>query len=277
MFRRKIMVRQHHENVISNVNIGVRFYESIVDNNGYVPFHWHSSIELIYVMSGQLIFMFDGISHTIQANQFIVIPSGVVHDVTNTANQALVLQIPLEFIEKYYDDPDKLNFNMEAGQPQAYQLVTELLNNLNRINQRQEPGYLFDFGSNLLQILRIVVLEFGEPYASENHNNTSGLKDIIIEINSHYAKPFTVNELAQQFGYNPSYLSRLFKKQIGITIIEYIYEIRLSKLYQDLINTELPIKELMINHGLTNERTTREMFKKMYGILPMQVRTKYQK
>ncbi|MCF7523098.1 hypothetical protein L3X07_06575 [Levilactobacillus brevis] len=46
-------MRQHHENVISNLDIGIRFYESTVTASGYVPFHWHSSIELVCVLTGQ--------------------------------------------------------------------------------------------------------------------------------------------------------------------------------------------------------------------------------
>ncbi|WP_225363960.1 cupin domain-containing protein [Levilactobacillus brevis] len=103
-------MRQHHENVISNLDIGIRFYESTVTTSGYVPFHWHGSIELVCVLAGQLTFQFDGVAHVIQANQFEVISSGVIHDVTNTPNHALVLQIPLPFIEKYVKDPATLNF-----------------------------------------------------------------------------------------------------------------------------------------------------------------------
>lgn len=271
------MVRQHHENVISNLEMGVRFYESVVETNGYVPFHWHSSIELIYVMSGQLIFKFDGAAHIVQAQQFIVIPSGVVHDVTNTANNALVLQIPLNFMAQYCEDPANLNIILKTPSDESYQKIVGLLNELNQINTRQSAGYLFDFGIILLMILKLVVLKFGRVESTEIRQDTSGLKDIITEINRHYAQPLRVNQLAHKFGYNPSYLSRLFKQQIGITIVEYIYELRLSELYQDLIKTPTSIKALMQKHGLTNERTAREMFKRMYGELPKQVRLKFQK
>ncbi|HAM86390.1 MAG TPA: hypothetical protein DCP87_02315 [Lactobacillus sp.] len=59
---------------------------------------------------------------------------------------------------------------------------------------------------------------------------------------------------------------------MGITLTEYIYEIRLSRFYDDLLKTNKPINELMDRHGLTNRRTSREQFKKMYGILPHEVR-----
>lgn len=269
------MVEKHHENVVSNLDIGVRFYESIVKTNGYVPFHWHSSIELVFVMSGKLIFKFDGLTHVVEDNQFIVIPSGIVHDVTNGPNQALVLQIPLVFIEKYWPNPEQLTFVTDRPQDSEYQKVVRLLNKLNQVNKQENEGYLFDFGMVLLMIIKTVVLCFGKPEKERVHKDTSGLKELIVFINSHYSDQLSVKGLAQKFGYNPSYLSRLFKQQNGITLIEYVYEIRLNELYQSLITSDLPIKTLLKLHGLNNERTTREMFKKMYGVLPNQIRMKY--
>lgn len=44
-----MMDNLHHENVVVNTSIGIRFWRSEVSTRGYVPFHWHSSIELNYV------------------------------------------------------------------------------------------------------------------------------------------------------------------------------------------------------------------------------------
>nr|AIA91119.1 CAZy families GH39 protein [uncultured Clostridium sp.] len=108
------------------------------------------------------------------------------------------------------------------------------------------------------------------------NENTSILKDAIIYINANYNKQLNISSLAKKFGYNSSYLSRKFKQQMGVTIVEYIYMVRLSNLYTDLIETPLPISQLMDKHGLRNRRTAREMCKKMYGLLPTQIRQNYQ-
>ena len=51
-----MMSGQHHENIVPNLQPGVRFYFSNVTTNGYVPFHWHSSLEIITVVKGHLRF-----------------------------------------------------------------------------------------------------------------------------------------------------------------------------------------------------------------------------
>lgn len=72
-----------------------------------------------------------------------------------------------------------------------------------------------------------------------------------------------------------NYLSRLFKQQIGLTITDYIYKIRINAFYQDLIKTDKPISELMIKHGLNNAKTTRKTFKNIYNKLPSQIRNDF--
>ncbi|KRO11296.1 AraC family transcriptional regulator [Paucilactobacillus hokkaidonensis] len=225
-------------------------------------------------MSGQLVFKFDGATHTIGPNQFIIISSSVVHDVTNGPNRAFVLQIPLAFIEKYYSKPEQLNFVTRDLKSTNYKKIVDLFSELDYVNKYKKSGYLFDFGIILLIMLKNLILNFSEDKKNIGRV-TSDLKDIIIFINDHYAEELSVQNLAYKYGYNASYLSRLFKKQTGITLIQYVYKIRLNNLYQDLINSDISINNLMKKHGLTNQRTARIMFKEMFGELPNQVRTKY--
>ncbi|MCI1632543.1 AraC family transcriptional regulator [Liquorilactobacillus nagelii] len=267
----------HHENVVPNSDIGIRFFESIVDTSGFLPFHWHSSIELVYVMSGRLDMQFNGKTHTIEANQFMAVSSGVVHSVANTPNQALVLQVPLKFVERYYLQANHANFVInKANNEKAYSEVLKLLNELNIVNKQKKQGYLFEYGALVLLILKELFTNFNDIKHPLNEN-TNLLKDVIIYININYNNQLNISDLSKRFGYNASYLSRKFKQQMGITIVEYIYMVRLSNLYTDLIETPTPISLLMDKHGLKNRRTAREMCQKMYGLLPKQIRQKHKK
>lgn len=240
----------HHEQVVSNLDVGVRFYASNVTTSGYVPFHWHSSIELVCVMAGKLTVKFDGKSHIVGPHQFMVVSSGVVHDVTNSPNRAFVLQIPLSFMAGYLPAPEMLNFQIRSTNSDAYRQIMTSFMTLNEIVTAQRDGYRFDVGIQLLSILKTLLLNFAvtdQPLQKD----TSGIKEIIVYINVHYVSPLTVDALAHRFGYNASYLSRLFKAQTGVTLIHYIYNIRLNAFYQDLIKSSTSIDKLYTKHGLT--------------------------
>lgn len=267
------MSSSHHEYVVSNLPLGVRFYQSDVTTSGYVPFHWHNSIEALLVLNGELTVTMNRKTTSITNNEFIIISSGVIHDVRNTPNQALVLQIPLQIFDPYVAKPEEILFDM--SRPISTKLKKQIIAQLLKINQavyEKPTGYLFDAEIALTEFLKLIVLNLGEEGKNVFSNVGSNLKNLLVYIDSHYREEISIQQMARQSGYNASYLSRLFKKNMGITLTEYIYEIRLSRFYDDLLETDKPINELMDRHGLTNRRTSREQFKKMYGILPHEVR-----
>ena len=269
------MSKGHHESVLMNLPLGIRFYESNVDSSGYVPFHWHSSLELLYVLGGRLKITIDGREYIVSRNEFIAISSGQIHDVENTPNHAMVLQVPLVILSKFERSPETLHFAVKKDRnPTAYHEVIEMFEHLNDALRSKKPGYLYDAEIALIQILKRLVLFFTlqEPLKISAQDP---IKDIIIYINEHYKEKIVVEQLAAIGGYNQNYLSRLFKSITGTTLINYIYQVRLSHFYAALLHTDTDLHDLMEEYGLKNQRTSRELFKKMYGMLPQEARQKY--
>lgn len=270
------MPNNHHENVVANVDIGVRFYKSAVTTSGFVPFHWHNSIELVCVFRGKLTFDLNGQTYEIGPRQFMVVSSSVIHSVTNEPNVALVLQVPLPYIATYCRHPEELVFTVGEPQSAAYQRVVADFVQLDRLNEARQSGYLFDFGATILDLLKVLVTQFAHRGNTTNEM-TSNLKELMVYINANYATSLSTQKLADQFGYNPSYLSRMFKEQVGLTLTDYLYKVRLNNFYQDLLVTTVPIGTLFKQHGLTNVNTARTLFYQMYNCLPKQARQAYQR
>lgn len=260
----------HHENIISNMNTGVRFWKSTVSSSGYVPFHWHNSIEINCLLKGKLVYRIAGHSITLHPNEFIVVPSGVAHDVTNTPNTGFALQVPTNVLLPYCAHPEEVTFLNGRKDIKEYPLVVELIKQLDKNNRHQPVGYTFDNGILLLQLLKILFTKFRSN--QKNSKMRDGIKECIAFINDHFNDHLTVAGLAQRFGYNASYLSRMFKQQTGIPLINYIYTIKLNQLYQELITTNIPISSLFAKNGLKNERTARQIFREMFGKLPSEIR-----
>lgn len=265
-------MREKHEVVLTNLPLGIRFYESNVNTSGYVPFHWHNSIELLCVLEGALRLFVNGRAHTIQGGQCIAISSGMIHDVANTPNRALVLQIPLHILEHFAPTPQLLHFHVSTNKnSRAHDALFQQLVQMNQILQQKKKGYLFDAEIALTKILKILFLYFTEkdPLSSRISSN---IQSLLIYINQHYAQPMSVQDLAKMAGYNPNYLSRIFHSQMGTPLNEYIYRVRLTHFHEGLVHTDRSIKELMEECCLHNQRTTREIFQRIYGCLPLEAR-----
>ena len=81
-----------------------------------------------------------------------------------------------------------------------------------------------------------------------------------------------LDEVATQVGVNAEYLCRYFKKQMGVSLIEYINLIRLTHIYHDLRSTNESISSLQEKYGFTNYKIFNRMFKQVYGTTPSKMR-----
>lgn len=264
------MAELHHESVVPNLRNGVRFYFSDEPLPKYVPFHWHNSIELVYVIDGHLRFTIDGSSLDVDDGEFAMVRSGAIHDVASGPNHAYVLQVPLRVVRPFVDEPEKVAFvNGESGS-RDYARIASSVYALGDILRHPGEGSAFDFEIYLLTILKRMFTAFKAP--GEAPGPADGVKEIIAYLHEHVTESIVVGELAERFGYNPSYLSRMFKQKTGISLVGYIYELKVNRLNDDLLQTNLPIAELMERNGLTNPRLTREVFQRQFGMLPKDVR-----
>lgn len=91
-------------------------------------------------------------------------------------------------------------------------------------------------------------------------------------IQDKYDQDITLEMCAEQFRFHPVYLSRVFKKEIGITFIEYLtnYRMNMAKLW--LRDSNMKITEIAERLGYTNSTGFIRTFRKAAGMTPGQYR-----
>lgn len=93
-----------------------------------------------------------------------------------------------------------------------------------------------------------------------------------IEIN--YAST-DISDIARYFHFNPSYLSKLFRKNTGRTIISELQNVRISKAKELLETTSIPVENLAYMVGYEDQTHFIRLFKKINGCTPAQYRKKF--
>ncbi|MEG0658799.1 response regulator transcription factor [Anaerorhabdus sp.] len=103
---------------------------------------------------------------------------------------------------------------------------------------------------------------------SGDHQNDSTMKQTLSEyINKHLVDTtFSLQELADEMGYNTSYLSQLFKKLFGVNFREHLLHLRLEKCKILLLTTNLKIYEVAQQIGIDDSNYLSACFKRVYGI-----------
>ncbi len=93
-------------------------------------------------------------------------------------------------------------------------------------------------------------------------------------IETEYMDDISLEYIAEKLYISPSYLSRLFKKEIGKTFIEFLKEYRLKKACELLKNTNLRVTEISKMVGYDSSSYFNTIFHKFYNTTPAQYREK---
>ena len=94
-------------------------------------------------------------------------------------------------------------------------------------------------------------------------------------IEQHYMDNITVSKLAALGYISPSAFNRRFKKEIGITPIEYLIEIRIQKAKTLLMRKNIPVTEVAMRCGFGSSAHFSSCFQARVGIAPSEYRDKY--
>ncbi|UKS27245.1 response regulator [Paenibacillus sp. HWE-109] len=107
-------------------------------------------------------------------------------------------------------------------------------------------------------------------------NNEKGEASVIQKISSyiddHLREDITREQIAEYVHFNPAYLSRLFKKETGSSLTDYILVKRMEKSKELLISSQLKIGDIAEIVGYENIPYFTKMFKKSTGRTPREYR-----
>ena len=94
-------------------------------------------------------------------------------------------------------------------------------------------------------------------------------------IDIHFSQKLTLESLASQFFVDKTYLARIFKVQYGVTLMEYIYAVRMAKAKELLRFTQDTIEQVGEAVGVEDANYFSRVFKKFEGITPSEYRRQW--
>jgi two-component system response regulator YesN len=91
-------------------------------------------------------------------------------------------------------------------------------------------------------------------------------------LKQNYKNDITLNKLADRFYVSPPYLSRRFREKTGITLMQYLEDIRMEKAKEYLDQLRTPVTKVSEQVGYTDSSYFAKVFKKKYRISPTDYR-----
>jgi len=148
-----------------------------------------------------------------------------------------------------------------------YPFLSRVVNAFNdtKYDDRLKPALDLALASMLQELARKIRSE---------ENNTS-MKYALLAVKLLHTKMqenVKIEDIAQEIGINSSYLQRLFKKEKGCTMIEYLNNIRIEHAKVLLAVTEDPVIDVAMATGYNSRQHFSHVFSRIAGISPQEYR-----
>lgn len=127
----------------------------------------------------------------------------------------------------------------------------------------------------LFSLLTLVMEQSWNPEAKLLSFKQHSLIDVKEYIDANYADKITLDRLSEMFSINKFYLERIFKEQFGVSIINYLTNIRITHAKRLLRFTDKSIEQVGADCGITPLYYFSRMFKQTEGISPSEYRMKW--
>ena len=255
---------------------------------GYHPLHWHEEIELLYQLNGRSDIQIDGEKYQIQNKLLTVIDSRQVHSIHTYSDTSMFIcvHISKKLIEKYIPDIDLYRIycipdDIPDSQFPEYLSVCRQMEALLRLYITDKPAWQMESEGIILQVLAQLIRHFSRKSApdeiglsSADRTSFNRIRDVITYVEEHFREPISLQDIAGHLGLGREYFCRFFKKNMGMSFLRYLNEVRISHVYRDLEQTDAPIAEIAEKNGFLNQKLFNRTFREVYGCTPSAVRRK---
>lgn len=224
--------------------------------------NYHSFL-LMHVVKGSVKIEYDNISYIARMGETVLIDCHKPHSYSSMG------------------DLDTIWFHFDGGNSKA--MYQELLNLypsvivaknsseiVNRIYKIYDIYKYKKKSSEAIQsaLIARILGEFFQVPIAETLDKVNIIHRVINHMEENYNQELTIQELSKIAGLSEYYFSRLFKKQTGYTLHEYLIKTRVISAKVLLKSTNLTLREIAYQCGFTNESSFSNTFKKITDMTP---------
>lgn len=244
-------------------HIGVPEYLKIEKNKDFsFPPHIHQCFEVILVKQGNMTVTVGNKTYSLKKNEAIFIFPNQIHSLHSLKSEHTLCIFSPEIVKL---------FSVKRG---------EKLPNNNKFVFNETLVELFEqLSGNKSQIFKKGVLylicdKFDKTadYQIKENDEKNLLHNMFVFVDKNFSTDCSLSVLADRIGYNYSYLSRYFKKIVGIPFNAYVNNYRLNHACYLLKNSKSSVMECAFDSGFVTIRSFNRDFKKHFNVTPNEYR-----
>ena len=271
---------------LSSSNLQSSFIDFWVKDNSF-GFHWHyhPELEICYIKQGRGKRIIGQNIENFNNGDLVLVGSNVPHswitdeqfNESDDHIENFVIQFRKEIFEPFSSLPEfnsilKLLEDARRGIRFSIKDNPELIDSIKGIETTEgysKLRHLFDLLHRFVQAEHRF-LNASSYKISNKKDQESRILKVCNYIHEHYKDQLQIEELANLINMNNSAFCRFFKNTLGKTVIQYINELRITYICNQLQNTREPIYQLAFDTGYSSIAHFNRQFKKIMGRTPSQ-------
>ena len=241
--------------------------------------HHHIEYEIFYIDSGSVEFGLEDSVTTAKAGDVIFMHPGTNHYVKKIEGidyhyYAMVFDSSVlgNQGEPVRNTLDSIRVSRFIKLPDA---VLMKLRDATKFSQEKSFGHELFVKSVLFDIISCVILtnqyvEITDNRRTEQRHTVNAVEDTLSYIREHYRENISLDDILKITSYSKSHFIRLFKKNMGMNLTDYINKYRIEKSCLDLIYTSKNITEIATENGFNTVQYFSKTFKNYMKCTPKQ-------
>jgi len=264
---------------LDQTGFGIKYEDNL---SAYTPPHWHKAVELLLFVKGRVTCNFENTKRQFKPGYLHIINSHELHETKcSRGARYLVVHIDPTVMLHYVPTFDQLRFSLafdpeDQAKAMAFEQLRSHMREILRHTEEADPVFKLERQARLFAAAAILVKYFSQPLALEEtrlqRSDMSRLEPLLEYIQLHHGEELPLDEAVDFMGLNKEYFCRLFKKNMGVSYLQYVYQIRTTAVCRELETTEDPISEIAERHGFRDPKMLNQYFREIYGCTPSEKR-----
>ena len=225
--------------------------------------HWHEFYEIEIILSGEGTYTVDGVEYPIKKGMLFFMSPFNFHSVKTINSDIYNIMFMGEMCDKdllYKASLSKSGAGIMLDSSDL-SIISTFVDEMTVAEKKGNSEYM-------LYLLNTILSKICTLSAKGGNNELTKLQKSVLYIHQNFRAGITLSDVARVLNVTPSYMSRIFTENLGITFKQYLNEIRYNYAMRLLIHSDMSSIEICYESGFNDYSNFSRSFKKKFGVSP---------
>ena len=224
-----------------------------------IPSREITYMELTYCIEGSLEYVYHGERVVLRSGDAILYPPGSIRERIYTNGYNYYASFNVEFDVRFV--PAVYGYLPQCIRPSTVRMLEVFLEEFRSVspNKQEKCAAIFSY---LYHQLTEITLDKENPV----------VRDVRQYLVNHMSERITLEQIAARAHLSPNYLCSLFKKETGLTIMEYLLQQRIEQAKRMIVTEDVALSQIAEKCGFVDYNHFSQTFRKLAGVTATQYR-----